>query len=191
MKTISVDLYTINEVNTNNPKLYKKIIGKNFDINIDHDWSEWAIDYFTHELEAIGFSNVKIEFSGFYSQGDGARFTGNWLYSPCWKHKLQEKKFQPLAELLEAVNEIYKEFSFSITASRSNYYHEKTTGFTFEGDEVPTQEETAIEEACRDAMRHIYRTLEKEYEYLSSEEAIFKTLEANEYYFDPEGNIRN
>lgn len=37
--------------------------------------SEDLIKDFTSELESLGYTDIKIEYSGFYSQGDGASFT--------------------------------------------------------------------------------------------------------------------
>ena len=38
-------------------------------------------------------------------------------------------------------------------------------------------------------MRWSYRLLEREYEYLTSDDAIKETIEANEYEFDENGNL--
>lgn len=46
-----------------------------------------------------------------------------------------------------------------------------------------------LEERVRDLCREIYRDLEKEYEYLTSNEVVRDTLEANDYDFDEEGDI--
>jgi hypothetical protein len=39
------------------------------------DWYEFSIDDWTTALEQVGFTDAKINFSGFWSQGDGASFT--------------------------------------------------------------------------------------------------------------------
>jgi hypothetical protein len=48
-----------------------------------------------------------------------------------------------------------------------------------------------ISEVVKDLNRWLYRTLEKEYEYLSSDEAIIETIEANEYTFTESGKLEN
>jgi hypothetical protein len=46
-------------------------------INVDdNSWHEYIIQRWTEHLEALGFKNVDIQFTGFCSQGDGARFVG-------------------------------------------------------------------------------------------------------------------
>ncbi len=58
------------------PKQQDKVIDKLYDINIDHDtWCEHIIQDYTDKLTALGFYKIKIEYNGFSSQGDGARFT--------------------------------------------------------------------------------------------------------------------
>lgn len=44
-----------------------------------------------------------------------------------------------------------------------------------------------IEESARDYARHIYKQLEEEYEYLTSEEAVGEFYEANDFLFNEEG----
>jgi hypothetical protein len=41
----------------------------------DHDWHEYTLDAWTKLLESVGFTGPKINYSGFWSQGDGASFT--------------------------------------------------------------------------------------------------------------------
>lgn len=59
------------------PEQQQKVIEKYHDINED----TWEFSYedlereFITKLESMGYSDIKIEYSGFYSQGDGASFT--------------------------------------------------------------------------------------------------------------------
>jgi len=45
--------------------------------HMDDYWHECIISDFTEELESFGFREPEINFSGFWSQGDGASFTSN------------------------------------------------------------------------------------------------------------------
>ncbi|RTL04165.1 hypothetical protein EKK58_11155 [Candidatus Dependentiae bacterium] len=56
-------------------KTQDRVIGKMSDINVDHEWYDFIFEEWTQKLNDHGFTDVKIEFSGFYSQGDGACFT--------------------------------------------------------------------------------------------------------------------
>jgi len=59
------------------PEQQNKVIEKYHDINKD----SWEFDYeimeqeFISKLEDLGYSNIEIQYTGFYSQGDGASFT--------------------------------------------------------------------------------------------------------------------
>lgn len=53
-------------------------------------------------------------------------------------------------------------------------------------DMTADAEETIIE-ALRDLARWLYRQLEREYDYLSSDEVVDETISANEYTFTEAG----
>jgi len=53
----------------------------NFDNNI---WSETTLEEWKEALEQMGFSDVEIDFSGFWSQGDGASFTAKRFSLQQW-----------------------------------------------------------------------------------------------------------
>jgi hypothetical protein len=71
------DEYTFDELP---PEAKEKALDKQRDINVDSDsWYEPIIDGFIEDMEEFGI-NIDIEdvqFTGFYSQGDGASFTCN------------------------------------------------------------------------------------------------------------------
>jgi hypothetical protein len=47
------------------------------DINIEYqDWHEPIIEDFEEQMKELGVADVEVSYSGFYSQGDGASFTG-------------------------------------------------------------------------------------------------------------------
>jgi len=199
MKTKQVTLYNIGELKENFPEVYKKTIDRYNDINTDFDWYEFTIQDYTDQLEKIGFHSVKIEFSGFSSQGDGACFTGGYNMPSILKRKQAEIPcIENLRILLEKIG-INHEFFFNIVKGyNSRYSHENSvrygegkffhvTGQYYEN--IPEKFESIIFSACQNIMQEIYSTLEIEYEYLTSELAIFETLEVNEYYFNLEGKI--
>ncbi len=54
------------------------VIEKHRDINVDNDvWCKYIFEQYIDILNSFGFEDVKIFFSGFYSQGDGASFTSS------------------------------------------------------------------------------------------------------------------
>ena len=66
------------------------------------------------------------------------------------------------------------------------YNHEYSTTIDTEGFTEKESEESLIE-LLRDFMRWIYRLLEKEYDWLNSDEEVEETIRANEYEFTESG----
>jgi len=70
-------LKTYKYFNELTPEQQQKVIEKYHDINED----TWEFSYedlereFITKLESMGYSDIKIQYTGFYSQGDGASFT--------------------------------------------------------------------------------------------------------------------
>ena len=58
------------------PTAKKHAIDELRDTNVDYnDWHEPIIEDFENEMKEFGLSDVDVQYSGFYSQGDGASFT--------------------------------------------------------------------------------------------------------------------
>jgi hypothetical protein len=75
---------------------------------------------------------------------------------------------------------------------RGHYYHEYCMAISVERDSPTWQDMTAdaedvITEALRDLARWLYRQLEREYDYLTSDEAVDEAITANEYTFTEAG----
>ncbi|MGH7176489.1 MAG: hypothetical protein ACREJC_03825 [Tepidisphaeraceae bacterium] len=97
---------------------------------------------------------------------------------------------------------------------RGHYYHEQCVEFSHEDlrethcqegecqfdaycecacepcNARPESIEADHEENARDAMRWVYRQLEREYEYQNADEQVADTIRANEYEFDADGHCR-
>jgi hypothetical protein len=169
-----------------------KVIEKLWDLNVDSSyWSESVIEDYTNILEILGFKDIKIYFSGFSSQGDGAcfeaKFSLNALSTVTEKlEKLKEyapidEKLHLLAQrLLEnAPYELLDEDVYTLELyQRGHYYHEYCM--------FCDNDDSHFLEACRGIAGIIYRALNNDYDYLTSREAIVETIEINEYEFDSE-----
>lgn len=55
------------------------------------------------------------------------------------------------------------------------------------GQDMAPDAEDIVTEALRDLARWLYRRLEREYEYLTSDEAVDESLRANDYTFTEAG----
>lgn len=178
------------------------------DINVNHDWWDCTYDYWKSRLERMGVDVEDISFSGFWSQGDGASFTGRIQTAKYLK------RFMRIHGMRERYRAIYTladhlDMWVTITRSSSRYSHENTvTAEAQINDPHWIDEDTEdlrealvlelyneamlywrdfdkeVEETLRGYMHTIYRDLEKEYDYLTSDEAVAEAIEANELY-DP------
>lgn len=165
----------------------QKVIEKNRQINVDYDWFDYQIDEFKTMLEAIGFYDAQVYFTGFWSQGDGACFTGNYRYKKdCLDFvKNNAPEFYDYVKMLQ---EIQKNNFYSINCdikSKSNYSHSGTMYFTKFGCRSYSESiENEVLDIFRSMADTLYNSLEKEYNYLTSDDAIAESLTANEFEFD-------
>lgn len=197
-KIIEETVYTIDELKDQFPEVYQKVIEKNSDINTDFNWYDFIEADYIEQLEKIGFYDVKIYFSGFCSQGDGACFEGKWYKDRADLNKVDlEEIYSPEIKnlyysLLDLTNS-YIDGCFSLTTS-GRYCHENTMSIdgetcTENGESVEFDFDNILEE-CKNIAREIYKSLKHDYEDAISESSILETLQCNEYYFDLSGNIR-
>ena len=187
-KQILKTVYELDEVKD-------KAIEKNRFINVEFDdWHDILILEWKEKLEKAGFENPKIYFSGFCSQSDGACFDCNSLDVSRLLKNLDFTDAQK-ARILE----IQDDFSVSIEKNGySNHYsHEKTRYIcsdSFHIEDVKDEKMLEvffweIEKIRLDFCYKIYRDLNEEYDYLTSDSAVYDTLKANEYYFEESGEI--
>ncbi len=197
MHTVSINLSIFEELA---PAVQKKVVERERFINVeDAYWYEPIIEQWTEELEQCGFEQVKILFSGFGSQGDGACFEARInMAAYLAAHHLQAK-YPLLAK--------YPEYTqVSLQHRGGIYYHERSTVLVpyFNAEAVNpngssiSDEETRVEkeyealekDIYRESVRlgrHIYKALEDEFLHQISAEAIQDTLIANEYTYLSDG----
>lgn len=192
MRTLTkkIDLFKFHELSEVGKQ---KVIADNSDILINcwnaNAWAEEIIVTYEAKLEAMGFEDAEIFFSGFYNQGDGACFDAKpnlekLAKTLLYKSKLV-KRIATLADNGEIEGKIYKN---AIAASR--YKHEHTRYFEFCEDEP----KDIIEKMRVDAeflrvqmCKLIYKALYEEYQYLTSVDAITEYFVENDDEFTAEG----
>ena len=186
----------------------------------DHDWFDYTVGEWKKALEYIGFLNAEINFSGFWSQGDGASFTasvdlerllrfmsnppggkqqldtdkdGNYVWGPwlVWKAEgvRSNKKFSSV--LLRVDDRCY----LKVIRNSHQYSHERTCGLEDECNVTSKMTKAlwkefveSVEELRVDLCHAIYKDLEKEHEYLNSDEQLAESSDANDYTFDETGH---
>ncbi|MGO1164578.1 antitoxin of toxin-antitoxin stability system [Brucella pseudogrignonensis] len=178
----------------------------------DYDWYDSVYEDFQQIADILGIrfktrtvrlmsggtrQEPRIAFTGFWSQGDGASFECYYSYgrnatTEIRSYAPQDKKLHEIADALLAIQRRNFYQLRAETSHRGHYYHEYCMSISVERDSPTYQDMTAdaeeiVIEALRDLARWLYRQLEREYEYLSSDEAVDETIIANEYTFTETG----
>jgi hypothetical protein len=203
------EAYTFDELSG---KSKEKALDNYRDINVDHAW--WYATYEMIEQAAtilgieIGQKPVKlmngetrynpaIYFSGFYSQGDGACFEGTYSYAKGAVKAIKaefpsDETLHRIAADLQAVQA--KEFYLleADVTHRGHYYHYNSVDIeVYRSDDqyrdLVDGSESGITEALRSFCKWIYKRLNDEYDYLTSDEVIKETIESNEWEFTEDG----
>jgi hypothetical protein len=157
----------------------------------DFDFSLYQDDILDDIKEKYShIEDMEISYSGFWSQGDGASFTGwldlDWL--------LTKSGF-----LTEEQLELVRDVDCTFVRSNSRYVHSSTCHTELEVTEfaehiqdndylivkliAPIEEylQDVVEDYRQEVCYEIYSALEKEYEYLTSHEAIREWADEQEF----------
>lgn len=197
MKTIEVKLFKFSELSEE----AKQTAIENWRNNQNNDDFQFAAESIIDDAKEIGkllgIDISNIYYSGFYSQGDGACFEGHYRYNTGSIKKLKEyapenKELHRIADELQALQKKHFYQLMADVRHRGHYYHEMCTDISvYRNDykEVSSDTEDAVKELLRDYMRWIYSTLDKENDYVNSDEAISETLEVNGYDFTETGEL--
>lgn len=184
MKTVNI--YTIDELN-------KEAKAKAIECVRNSELMEFFpdLEIYKDGLKAKGFENAEIRYSGFGSQGDGASFTCD-----CNLDKLNNAyKLGLKSSIVIAISEYCL---IDITTNSSRYCHEKTMTYdvyperrAFMLHKKANEAAEQILEIARSEARQIYKSLESEYDYQNSDEAIIEYCKANNVEFLESGKIYN
>jgi hypothetical protein len=194
MEQHTITTYSFNELPEDTQE---KAIEGLYDLNTHYDWWENVYEDAKTIAALMGIDITNIYFSGFSSQGDGACFEGSYEYKKGSVKAIKE--YAPvdkeLHRIAEAFQDIQRPNFYQVTSTikhSGHYYHQHCTDIsTGRLDDVAWTDaaEDDMPEVLRDFMHWIYRTLEKEHEYLTGEEAIKETIEANAYEFTENGDL--
>lgn len=210
MKTIETVVYEFDELND---KAKEKAREWWREGAFDYPWYDYTQCDFHEFLANIGFAGVESQFSGFWSQGDGASFdfkgldfsklfnadcTGFEPYSAVvieWRelNKSLIRKARRVQSVLTAHSE-KNSYGYHYSHARTRYT-ECDIDYPTECTKGETKRVFAMVEELRVELTvlHVklgdtfYRALEKEYEYLNSDESVDESIRANEYTFTESG----
>ena len=207
MRTIETKLYTFEELSE---EAKQRAIEKNRYFNVeDSFWHECVYETFKDQAEEAGFSiatlsdkrgkGLAIYFSGFWSQGDGAMFEYDHISDELKNEFIEGLKLSPMRKTW------LKNQAVICGSCRhlGHYYHENCASHSidFESsfqwsvainfhnwiESFAADFEDFVISKYKDLCRDLYRQLEKEYEYMTSDESVSESLISNEYEFTEDG----
>lgn len=168
------------------------------DINVDYRWWDYTYDDFAVICKILGIEMDKHgpSFSGFWSQGDGASFTGSFTPVGIEKapalmreHAPKDEELHRIADKLCEINLIYFAKFYGSIKRSGHYCHSHAMsveiGMSDEEedywpDEVFEIVETTFQDLMRDLADWLYAQLEAEYDHLTSDEVVWDAIVANE-----------
>jgi hypothetical protein len=183
-----------------------RIFDAHRDINVDHYWWSFVYEGFTEDMAKVGISVDDMFFSGFWSQGDGACFEGrvkDWaLFLPSVgytsaaliNHACEYFHFFVNHSSGRYYHEHSTAFDADLRLPETQEDEEFIARYSpHERDSLREavwmvainafDEDTLCDEfveVFKDHMRSLYKRLEAEYEYLTSDEAVLDSLDNND-----------
>jgi hypothetical protein len=172
MRTIETMVYKFDELSD---ETKEKVLEKLADINVDGSFDWWKSTY--EDAERIGLKITGFDIDrGNYCEGKFVDSAENIAMAILKEH----------GESCETV-ETANQYLFELEHLRDPYSDENKDNEDFDADDVDTEDIDAefLRMLCED-----YRIMLKhEYEYLTSEEVIIETIQANEYEFLANGKL--
>lgn len=173
MRTITTNLYTFAELTPDAQA-----------VAITEVDSEYSSDFVIDDAKAIGLlfglEINQLLYAGFWSQGDGASFTGKYRYTEGGLEavKAYAPNDEELHEIIAQLPVIDDEVSIT---QHGMYFHENSMQMDTDNELVVT--------ALKSYAKWIYKRLEDEYEYSQSRESMVAVIEANGYEFYEDGTL--
>ena len=204
MRTISKEVYLFEELSDDAKEKARDWYREG---NLDYDWWDFmfedfatignllGIEFDTRPVKLMGGGtryDPCIYFSGFWSQGDGACFEGRYSYNKGALKKIKEhapndKVLHEIASSLQEIQKLNFYGAYARITHRGNYNHSYSMTIDVDRDDASVVGEDDLVQCMRDFADWMYRQLEKEYEWLNSDEVVDESIIANEYEFDEEG----
>ncbi len=175
---------------------------------LDYSWWEYLYEDFASVAEILGITlsekpvplmngkcryEPEIYFSGFYHQGSGSSFCGTYGYAKgavarIKKYAPQDEELHRIAQGLQDVQRRhFYRLTADITSARDHYIRVEVEDSENRYRDIGEAED-GVRELMNDFNGWMFKCLQDEYEYLTSDEAVEESIVANEYEFDEYGN---
>ena len=179
-----------------NENLKEKILNNFREENHDYYFlASDILEFYTGELENLGYNNTKIYYSGFWSQGDGACFICDSIDI----EKIIDR--MNLKVRLNLKNYLIDNFG-ALLQHRGLYYHYNSVNLNYSSYFRGAGEKTEnylnnlveeitdfIEDERKNYCYKIYNSLKQQYEECQSDEYILESIYVNGYEFTEDGAI--
>ena len=189
----------VTELRERDPKRFEKEYYEWSANALPYEWWDCIKADFKTDCNAVGVIVDSIGFSGFYSQGDGAAFTGR-VYVYEWMEQKGHHITHPAAYLGCKDDGSYVRLEtgrgHNMRANLEEDACQTAPSGIFAGLEQEAWEELVDEQIselsiedevlsfCKDLAQELYTNLSDEYEHLTSEEMFIEHCEANEITFE-------
>jgi hypothetical protein len=212
METIKLNLYGFDELSKT---AKQKALTAYHELNIDFNWWDGEYDDFIEICAYLGIAVKKesIKFEGFYSQGDGSGFSATvdfiqlnkGIITQAWKVYAPKLEFDFTEigidrRVIALVESGVLEHEPKIISRSRNYgvvvdlgiyaVNERERSHDLVFEELDNLE-TWLRKIAETLNKRLYRSLETQYEYLTSDDAIAEGILANEYFFTADGKSAN
>lgn len=193
--------YTVYKFSELSEDAKEKVLERYRDWNVsDEYWYEHFNDFLKEDLKEFGLLFDSFSFSGFFSQGDGASI--RYSISDTFKfirHLMPDKKDSKLINRLEewAVDGI--DHDRETQRRRDFYYYDDycAVEFNLYGANQPLPRlsdfverlNKASTEFHKDLCRKLYRDLQREYDYQTSDTTLTEYFIQSDYVFTQEGVV--
>lgn len=187
MRIASTPVYTFAELT---PEAQQKAIAK------EQQAQGEFFNFDTYDIkticETIGIQDPEFSWSGFYSQGDGLSFTGEYSYvtQALAKIKAYAPQDTELHAIVAELQDTQKQHGYRLSATITRDHgcqHSHENSVTIQafksGEEVVSPGIEQFEDCFKNLMRHFYKMVQSEFEYQTSEECAreYLTDSDNEY----------
>lgn len=144
-----------------------------------------------------------IYYSGFYCQGDGACYVGEYRFSENAHAKVvnyapNDTELHAIAATLDEIQGRYGNSVWASTKHSGHYSHSGCMSIDVGSDhyneddeeiELTVDDEDALKQALREFADWIYLRLKNEYEYIMSDENVAESIVSSENEFTEDGKL--
>jgi len=199
MKEVVTKVYSFEELSEESKQVAIKVQQES-EWYLDYDWYDCVYEEQKEIIKEAGFDVEKIYFSGFHSQGDGAMFEYDGLDKKLRLEFIEQLKLSPMRKEWLRNNTMIG----GKGTHRGHYHHEYCCNHSIDWevdngdvhwssnfgawiDSFQSDFGEYVKDIYVDLCQGLYKALEREYNWLMSDEVVAEHLVASEYEFTEDG----